>query len=52
VAHFVMVLSRSQAGEAAGVQGPAWGVPAVLPGTPLEQQHFDTGGCRVWVECR
>jgi hypothetical protein len=24
-------------------EGPAWGVPAVLPTTALEQQHFDTG---------
>lgn len=57
VAHFVMVLARPQQQQPQPQQqqqqqqkqpqqqqqAPAWGVPVVLPSTPLEQQHFDTG---------
>jgi hypothetical protein len=45
VAHFVMVLARPQhlPQQQQQLEGPLWGVPAVVPSTPLEQQHFDTG---------
>jgi len=52
VAHFVMVLAKSQqqpqppgqpGQQQQQVEGPAWGVPAVVPSTQLEQQHYDTG---------
>jgi hypothetical protein len=43
VAHFVMVLAKSQQQQQQQVEGPAWGVPVVVPETKLQQQHFDTG---------
>jgi hypothetical protein len=47
IAHFIMVLRPTGSSSSSSSSGGGVVVPAVVPGTELEQLHFDAGG-RGW----